>query len=67
MDSSCLCGIIVPSRTASWRPRWTRKSAEWEQELAAIEGELTRMQRPSGRTAMTAEYTLELAKQAENL
>src|SRR5438477_11477837 len=21
MDSSCLCGIIVPSRTAFWRPR----------------------------------------------
>ena len=46
---------------------WTRKSAEWEAELAAIEGEMSRYMRPTTEYAVTGGKILELAKQAEFL
>jgi site-specific DNA recombinase len=46
---------------------WTRKSQAWEAELRVVEGERARVEQVRPATALTAERTLELAKQAENL
>src|SRR5262249_46996961 len=46
---------------------WTRKSQEWEVELQAIDAERARIEQPRQDVLVTAEKTLELAKQAEFL
>jgi site-specific DNA recombinase len=46
---------------------WTRKSQAWEAELRVIAEERARVEQVKPATALTAEKTLELAKQAENL
>jgi site-specific DNA recombinase len=46
---------------------WSRKSKEWEAELQTVEAAQGRLQQPQTSTTATAEKTLELAKQAENL
>ena len=43
---------------------WKRKSEEWEAELATVDAELARLSRPTPAYAVTAEKTLELAKNA---
>jgi hypothetical protein len=43
---------------------WRRKSAEWEADLRAVEGELARMEQPSQPVMATAERILELAQKA---
>ena len=43
---------------------WTRKSAEWESELATIDAEASRLSRPMPAYAATGEKILELAKTA---
>jgi hypothetical protein len=46
---------------------WTRKSKEWELELATSHQELGRVQRPDRAACVSASKILELAKQAETL
>jgi len=46
---------------------WTRKSEEWESELAMIERELGRLSHPAPTYQATGEKILKLAKQAEFL
>jgi len=46
---------------------WSRKSQDWEAELQAIDNERARQEAPRPDLTVTAEKTLELAKQAENL
>ena len=46
---------------------WSRKSAEWENELQTIDAERARLERTSAPALLTAEKTLELAKKAEIL
>lgn len=43
---------------------WSRKSAEWETELAAVEAELSRLSQPTPAYTVTAARILELAKTA---
>ena len=43
---------------------WKRKSEEWEAELTTVDAELARLSRPTPAYAVTAEKTLELAKNA---
>ena len=46
---------------------WKRKSAEWEADLRAVEGELARVEQPRQPVMATAERILELAQKAEFL
>jgi len=44
---------------------WTRRSTEWEIEVATIDGELSRLERQNGSAVAKAEKILELAKKGE--
>jgi len=46
---------------------WTRRSTEWEIEVATIDGELSRLERQNGSAVAKAEKILELAKKGEIL
>jgi site-specific DNA recombinase len=46
---------------------WSRKSAEWESDLAAVDAELSRVSQPTPAYAVTAARILELAKTAHFL
>ena len=46
---------------------WTRKSAEWEAELATVDADRPRLEQPRPLATMTALKILELARNAESL